>query len=243
MQRLLKASDRANLPFKFVMINGSVPSAWALSGGKLTINRGLLTELKSEAEPAAVLAHEIAHAATGHGVRAVEQGTLLSAGATIIRVLAANGSQSEIIEFATQDGAALLSFRSSREQELVADEYGIDYMVRAGYEPLAAVELQEILARLSGGKAPGLPAGMFASRQARRRRADALRPAAQSGQRCSDRSGQVVRATPGGVIDKHRASSDATRSRLADIRREWSCQPALMHNINAYQGHHQPHPS
>ena len=53
--KLVKVSDRSKLPFEFVVINDSVPNAWALPGGKLAINRGLLTELKSEAELAAVL--------------------------------------------------------------------------------------------------------------------------------------------------------------------------------------------
>ena len=46
-QKLVKVSDRPNLPFEFVIINDSVPNAWALPGGKLAINRGLLPELKS----------------------------------------------------------------------------------------------------------------------------------------------------------------------------------------------------
>jgi predicted Zn-dependent protease len=91
--KLVKVSDRPNLPFEFVVINDSVPNAWALPGGKLAINRGLLTELKSEAELAAVLGHEIVHAAARHGARSVEQGTLLAAGAAIIGALTADKRQ------------------------------------------------------------------------------------------------------------------------------------------------------
>jgi predicted Zn-dependent protease len=134
-QKLVKVSDRPNLPFEFVVINDSVPNAWALPGGKLAINRGLLTELKSEAELAAVLSHEIVHAAARHGARSVEQGTLLAAGAAIIGALTADKRGADLIEFATQGGAALLSLRYSRDHELEADHYGIDYMVRAGYDP------------------------------------------------------------------------------------------------------------
>jgi predicted Zn-dependent protease len=50
------------LPYEFVVLNNSVPNAWALPGGKIAINRGLLTELQSEAELAAVLGHEAVHA-------------------------------------------------------------------------------------------------------------------------------------------------------------------------------------
>jgi predicted Zn-dependent protease len=55
-QRLAAVSDRA-LPYEFVVLNSSVPNAWALPGGKIAVNRGLLLELGSEAELAAVLGH------------------------------------------------------------------------------------------------------------------------------------------------------------------------------------------
>ncbi|MBT8141393.1 MAG: M48 family metalloprotease, partial [Gammaproteobacteria bacterium] len=64
--RLAKVSDRP-LPYEFQVINSSVPNAWALPGGKIAINRGLLYELNSEAELAAVMGHEIVHSAARHG--------------------------------------------------------------------------------------------------------------------------------------------------------------------------------
>ena len=174
-QKLVKVSDRPNLPFEFVIINDSVPNAWALPGGKLAINRGLLTELKSEAELAAVLSHEIVHAAARHGAKSVEQGTLLAAGAAIIGAVTADKRNADLIGFAAQGGAALLSLRYSRDHELEADHYGIDYMVRAGYDPKAAVELQETFVRLSGNKAPGWLGGLFATHPPSQERVDANR--------------------------------------------------------------------
>ncbi len=64
-QRLAAVSDR-KLPYEFVVLNNSVPNAWALPGGKITINRVLLTVLNREAELSAVLGHEIVHAAAKH---------------------------------------------------------------------------------------------------------------------------------------------------------------------------------
>ena len=61
-QRLAAVSDR-KLPYEFIVLNDSVPNAWALPGGKIAINRGLLMPLDSEADLAAVLRHEIVHAA------------------------------------------------------------------------------------------------------------------------------------------------------------------------------------
>ena len=174
-QKLVRVSDRPNLPFEFVVINDSVPNAWALPGGKLAVNRGLLTELKSEAELAAVLSHEIVHAAARHGASSMEQGMLLSAGAAIISVLAADRRHADLIDFAATGGATLLGLRFSRENELEADHYGIDYMVRAGYDPRAAVELQETFVRLSGNKSAGWLAGMFATHPPSQERVEANR--------------------------------------------------------------------
>ena len=75
-QSLAAVSDRA-LPYEFVVLNSSVPNAWALPGGKIAVNRGLLVELQSEAELAAVLGHEIVHAAARHGALAMQRGMLL----------------------------------------------------------------------------------------------------------------------------------------------------------------------
>jgi predicted Zn-dependent protease len=174
-QKLVKVSDRPNLPFEFVVINDSVPNAWALPGGKLAINRGLLTELKSEAELAAVLGHEIVHAAARHGARSVEQGTLLAAGAAIIGAATADKRNADLIGFAAQGGAALLSLRYGRDHELEADHYGIDYMMRAGYDPRAAVELQETFVRLSGNKSSNWLGGLFATHPPSQERVDANR--------------------------------------------------------------------
>ena len=68
-QRLAAVSDR-KLPYEFSVLNNSIPNAWALPGGKIAVNRGLLTELKSESELSAVLGHEIVHAAARHSAQA-----------------------------------------------------------------------------------------------------------------------------------------------------------------------------
>ena len=76
--KLAAVSDRS-LPYEFAVINNSTPNAWALPGGKIAINRGLLTALDSEAELAAVLGHEIVHAAAKHSAKSVQRGALLQA--------------------------------------------------------------------------------------------------------------------------------------------------------------------
>jgi predicted Zn-dependent protease len=163
-QKLAAVSDR-QLPYEFVVLNSSVPNAWALPGGKIAVNRGLLTELTSEAELAAVLGHEIVHAAARHGALAMQRGLLLQGALLVTQVAAQRSDYGGLTVGAANLGAQLLTMRNSREAELESDLYGMRYMAAAGYDPNAAVSLQETFVRLSeenGGRG-GRLATLFAS--------------------------------------------------------------------------------
>jgi len=162
-QRLVEVSDRSDLPYEFVVLNNGVPNAWALPGGKIAVNRGLLVELGSEAELAAVLGHEIVHSAARHGAQSMERGMLLQ-GALVATSIAASDSQyAGFIVGGAQVGAQLVNQRYGREAEREADRYGTRYMAMAGYDPAAAVDLQETFLRLSEGRRQGWLEGLFAS--------------------------------------------------------------------------------
>ncbi len=163
-QRLAAVSDR-KLPYEFAVVNDSTPNAWALPGGKIAVNRGLLLELESEAELAAVLSHEIVHAAARHGAQGMERGLLLQ-GAVLVTGMAVQSSDySRMVVGAASVGANLLNQRYSRSAESESDYYGMLYMARAGYDPAAAIKLQETFVRLSRSKEkqPQWFAGLFAS--------------------------------------------------------------------------------
>lgn len=166
-QKLAAHADR-QLPYEFVVLDNSVPNAWALPGGKIAVNRGLLTELHSEAELAAVLSHEIVHAAARHGAKAQERGTLMQAGLALAQVGAAVGGVDQNVAGLVLQGAGLgaqlVQTRYGRDQELEADHYGMKYMKLAGYDPMAAVRLQETFVRLSENeKKQSWLEGLFAS--------------------------------------------------------------------------------
>ncbi len=160
--RLAAVSDRS-LPYEFVVLNNSQPNAWALPGGKIAVNRGLLTSLDSEAELAAVLAHEIVHAAARHGAKSVERNMLLQGAVMLTAVSVDDSDYSNYIVGGAQLGAQLLNQRYSRKAELEADEYGMQYMARAGYDPEAAVALQRKFVDLSKNKSRNWLTGLFAS--------------------------------------------------------------------------------
>ena len=160
--RLAAVSDR-KLPYEFVIVNDSSPNAWALPGGKIAVNRGLLVELENEAELAAVLGHEIVHAAARHSAQGIERGMLLQGALAAVGVAARNTGYADLAVGAAGLSANLLNQRYSREAELEADHFGMNYMQRAGYDPRAAVGLQETFVRLSGNKEQDWMSGLFAS--------------------------------------------------------------------------------
>jgi predicted Zn-dependent protease len=165
-QKLAAVSDR-KLPYEFAVLNSSIPNAWALPGGKIAVNRGLLTELNSEAELAAVLGHEIVHAAARHGAKAQERGIFMQGGLVAAQIGAAMGGLDEqtagLVLGGAGLGAQLVQSKYGREQELEADLYGTRYMKKAGYDPHAAITLQESFVRLSEGRKQSWLDGMFAS--------------------------------------------------------------------------------
>ena len=161
--KLAQVSDRPDLPYEFVVLNSGVPNAWALPGGKIAINRGLLTEFEDEAQLASVLGHEIVHAAARHSVQRMQQSTLISLGVAGLGYAISDNEWSSLIMGGAAMGAQLALAQYSQSNELESDHYGIRYMKAAGYDPQAAVELQQLFVRLSEGNNPGFLQGMFAT--------------------------------------------------------------------------------
>lgn len=161
--RLAAKSDR-KLPYEFNVINDSTPNAWALPGGKISINRGLLLELGSEAELAAVLGHEIVHSAAKHGARGATRGMGLQLGVMTATILAQqNGYDGQVAQMASSVGAQIINSRYGQGAELESDRYGMEYMARAGYNPQGAVELQRTFVKLSQGQSNNPLSRLFAS--------------------------------------------------------------------------------
>ncbi|QSP96568.1 M48 family metalloprotease [Marinobacter salinisoli] len=162
-QKLARVSDRPDLPYEFVVLNSSVPNAWALPGGKIAINRGLLAKLQDEAQLASVIGHEIVHAAARHSVQRMQQGMLISAGVAGLGIALSDNEWAGLLMGGAAVGAQLALAQYSQGDELESDYYGILYMRRAGYDPTAAVELQKIFLELSKGQNPDFIQGLFAT--------------------------------------------------------------------------------
>jgi predicted Zn-dependent protease len=172
--RLAAVSDR-KLPYEFAVLNNSIPNAWALPGGKIAINRGLLVQLKSESELAAVLGHEIVHAAARHSAQQMSRGMLVQGGLLAAQVAASDSDYGNLYMAGAGLAAQLTMQKYGRDAELESDRYGMDYMRRAGYDPQGAVALQETFLRMSGNKDSSWFAGLFASHPPSQERLDANR--------------------------------------------------------------------
>lgn len=175
--KLAAVADR-KLPYEFAVLNSGELNAWALPGGKIAINRGLLVELTSEAELAAVLGHEIVHAAARHSAQRMEQGQLMQIGSIFASVAASayGGAElGQVVGQGAQFGSQMLQAKYGRDDELEADRYGMKYMRLAGYDLQAAVSLQEMFVRKFRGGEQNWMQGLFASHPPSQERVDANR--------------------------------------------------------------------
>src|SRR5690554_1999272 len=148
-QRVAAGSHRPDLEYTFTVIDSPDINAFALPGGYVYINRGLLLYLKSEDELAAVLAHEIGHITARHAVQQQARGGLGRTAATVAGVAAAvaTGSGyigSEIMQVGSIWAAAGAS-GFGREHELEADSLGAEYLYNAGYNPRAMIDVLSVL--------------------------------------------------------------------------------------------------
>jgi predicted Zn-dependent protease len=178
-QKMAAVSDRPDLPYEFVVLNSSIPNAWALPGGKIAINRGLLTELDDEAQLASVLGHEIVHAAARHSVQRMQNAQMISLGVGVLGMTLTDNEWAGLIMGGAALGAQLALAQYSQGDELESDHYGILYMKEAGYDPAAAVELQEIFLKLAEGRQSGFIEGLFATHPPSAKRVEENRALAQ----------------------------------------------------------------
>ena len=147
--RVAGASHRPDLEYTFTIIDSPAINAMALPGGYVYVNRGLLTFINTEAQLAAVIAHEIGHITARHAVQQQARGKLANAAAQIggfVTAVATGsgyaGSQiSQVASIWAQTG--LSGF--GRDMELEADSLGAQYLLKAGYDPAAMIDVVTVL--------------------------------------------------------------------------------------------------
>lgn len=147
--KLAKASSRPHLEWHFTIIDSEEINAFATPGGYVYINRGLMAYMTTEAQLAAVLAHEIGHIAARHASQQKTAGTAANAVSSILAMLVAYQTGSSMAADTVGDVSAMagtaLVRGYGRDMELEADELSAAYLARSGYDTQAVVEVIGIL--------------------------------------------------------------------------------------------------
>jgi predicted Zn-dependent protease len=160
-QNLVRNSD-AKVPFTIKVIDSDVVNAFALPGGFFFVNSGLILRADSEAELAAVMAHETAHVAARHGTKDATKGQIAQL-ATIPLILLGPGGMAGYGIYQGLNVAIPLSFlKFSRGHEYEADYLGLQYMYKAGYDPNAFVTFFEKI-EAEEKRRPGTVSTVFAT--------------------------------------------------------------------------------
>ena len=143
-QRLAAVSERPGLPWTFRVIDDPTVNAFAVPGGFIYVTRGILTHLNSEAELAGVLGHEIGHVTARHSVGQMSRAQLAQVGLGLGMIFVP-----ELRPFGDLAGAGLqmLFLSYGRDDENQADELGVRYLRRTGYEPTELAEVMRMLDR------------------------------------------------------------------------------------------------
>jgi len=182
-QRVAAVSDRPELFYRFHVVDDTTINAFALPGGYIYIYRGLLIDMNSEAELAAVLAHEVGHVTARHAVQRYTQAQMYQLGAMVTSILVpvpqGMGMISDLVANAVISGYG-------RQAETQSDELSIRYIAKAGYDVHATERILETLERVDDlnkkikqdatGKSPETYHGAFASHpETKKRIEDAIK--------------------------------------------------------------------
>jgi len=158
--RLVEAAPRelnnAAYEYSFTPVNLKDINAFALPGGPMFINRGMIQAAATEGEVAGVMAHELAHVLLRHGTANAtkQQGFQIGAIAGAIAGAVIGGNLGQIVSQGSQFGLGTWLMKYSREYEKDADIVGAQIMARAGYDPRDLAHMFETIQKQGGSGGP-----------------------------------------------------------------------------------------
>jgi predicted Zn-dependent protease len=165
VQRLGSTAHRPNMPYSARVLNANYINAYTFPGGSMAATRGIMLELESEDELAALFGHETGHVNARHAAQ--QQGKKIAANvavgvATIATAMSDTPYAAPLVGLAGQVGASALLAKYSRDDEREADSLGLKYANASGYSPQGMVELMDMLKSQGHGK-PSLMQTMFST--------------------------------------------------------------------------------
>ncbi|WP_457640209.1 beta-barrel assembly-enhancing protease [Persephonella sp.] len=142
------------LNYQFYLVNTQAVNAFALPGGFIFVNRGLILTLDKEDELAGVIAHELAHVNARHHARFLEKVYGMNILLSIAGIFAYQSKYGDILMNFGKIGAQLISLKWSRDQEKEADRLGVRFAYDAGYDPRGLLDTFKIFKKLGKVKQP-----------------------------------------------------------------------------------------
>jgi predicted Zn-dependent protease len=157
---LVQSTFARTAPYRFdfhVLRDRQTLNAFALPGGQIFITQALLTRLRSEAQLAGVLGHEIGHVIARHGAQHLAKqqlGQLLVTAVQIGSYDSRDPHRGRSAAVLAQAANQMIGLQYGRQDELEADDYGFRILVEAGYDPRGLAELMDVLDQASAGGRP-----------------------------------------------------------------------------------------
>lgn len=146
-QRILKEFPPQHLTYHFYVVKEDVYNAFAGPGGHVFVNSGLFEAMETEPELIGILSHEIAHVSCRHISQKIERSTkiematLAGLAAGILLGVGGSGSAAQAVTVSTMAAGQSLSLAYSRDDERQADEVGLKYMEKAGYDATGLMQM------------------------------------------------------------------------------------------------------
>jgi Zn-dependent protease with chaperone function len=150
-EKLAAQSPAPKYPYTFKVVNMKEINAFALPGGPVYVNLGVIRAADNEAEVAGVVGHEIGHIMMRHATRQASKGALAQLGAAVLGGALGGGVGGQLAQLGIQVGATGVFLKYSRDAERESDLVGARLMYDAGYNPQAAVSFFRKLEQQSGG--------------------------------------------------------------------------------------------
>lgn len=158
--RIASRASPRDIPYTFYVVNSDVVNAFAIPGGFVYVNRGLIEETDNLSELAGVLGHEIGHVVERHGIEQMQQMQNAQLGVLLGTVLL--GQPSDLAAAGIQLGGGLYFASNSRGDENEADRVAVQYVTQAGINPEGIITFFEQLLREQESR-PGQLAQWFST--------------------------------------------------------------------------------
>jgi beta-barrel assembly-enhancing protease len=138
-------ADPRGIPYNFYIVNDASVNAFAVPGGHIYINRGLIERAENLSEVAGVLAHEVGHVVHRHGIEQWRRAQQAEMGLAVLYGILLGRPPAGVEQAAIQIGGTAVFAGYSREAEREADQVAIEYLIRRGIHPMGLVTMFEKL--------------------------------------------------------------------------------------------------